>query len=43
VIIILAALIVTPGADPFTPTALAIPLLAFYELSILILKRVFHR
>lgn len=43
VIIILAALVVTPGADPFTPTALAIPLLLLYEASILVLKRVFHR
>jgi sec-independent protein translocase protein TatC len=43
VVIILAALIVTPGADPFTPTALAIPLLLFYEASILILNKVFHR
>jgi len=43
VVIILAALIVTPGADPFTPTALAIPLLLFYEASILILTKVFHR
>jgi sec-independent protein translocase protein TatC len=43
VMIIFAAFVVTPGADPFTPTALAIPLLIFYEASIQILKRVFHR
>jgi len=43
VIIILAALVVTPGADPFTPTALAVPLVLLYELSIQVLVRVFHR
>jgi sec-independent protein translocase protein TatC len=43
VIIIFAALIVTPGADPFTPTALFIPLIALFEASILILRKVFHR
>jgi sec-independent protein translocase protein TatC len=43
VIIIAAALIVTPGADPFTPTALAIPLIVLYEVSILLLAKVFHR
>lgn len=43
VIIILAALIVTPGADPFTPTALFVPLIALFEASILVLRRVFHR
>jgi sec-independent protein translocase protein TatC len=43
VIIVLAALVVTPGADPFTPTALAVPLLLLYEASIQVLVRVFHR
>jgi sec-independent protein translocase protein TatC len=43
VLIIFAALVVTPGADPFTPTALAIPLLILYELAILVLARVLHR
>jgi sec-independent protein translocase protein TatC len=43
VVIIIAALVVTPGADPFTPTALALPLIALYEASILILAKVFHR
>jgi sec-independent protein translocase protein TatC len=43
VLIIAAAAIVTPGADPFTPTALAIPLLLLYEASILVLSRVMHR
>jgi sec-independent protein translocase protein TatC len=37
--IILAALIVTPGADPYTPTALFIPLIIFFEASILILDK----
>lgn len=43
VLIIAAAAIVTPGADPFTPTALAIPLILLYEASILVLSRVMHR
>jgi len=43
IVIILAALIVTPGADPFTPTALLIPLILLFEASILILSRVLHR
>ena len=43
VIIIAAAAIVTPGADPFTPTALAVPLILLYEASILVLSRVMHR
>jgi len=37
------SLVITPGADPFTPTALAIPLIIFFELSILVLDRVLHR
>jgi sec-independent protein translocase protein TatC len=41
--IIIAALVITPGADPFTPTLLAIPLLLLYELSIIVLQRVFRR
>ena len=43
VVIIVAALVITPGADPFTPTALAIPLLILYEVSILVLQRIFRR
>ncbi|MHB8718336.1 MAG: twin-arginine translocase subunit TatC [Candidatus Dormibacteria bacterium] len=43
VAIIAAALIVTPGADPYTPTALLIPLLILFEASVLILDKVFHR
>jgi sec-independent protein translocase protein TatC len=41
--IILVALVVTPGADPFTPTALFVPLIVLFEASILVLARVFHR
>ena len=43
VAIIAAALIVTPGADPYTPTALLIPLILLFEASILVLDKVFHR
>ena len=43
VIIILVAILVTPGADPFTPTALAIPLLLLFEISILVIARVLKR
>lgn len=39
VVIIAVALVITPGADPFTPTALAIPLILLYEASILVLRR----
>jgi sec-independent protein translocase protein TatC len=41
--IIFAAFVVTPGADPFTPTALLIPLIALFEASILVLDRVLKR
>jgi sec-independent protein translocase protein TatC len=41
--IIIGAMLVTPGADPYTPTALFIPLIAFFEASILILDKVFRR
>jgi sec-independent protein translocase protein TatC len=41
--IIIAALIVTPGADPYTPTALFIPLIVFFEASILILDKLLKR
>ena len=43
VAIIAAALVITPGADPFTPTALAIPLIILYEVSIVVLQRIFRR
>jgi Sec-independent protein secretion pathway component TatC len=35
--------VITPGADPFTPTLLAIPLLLLYEASIIVLQRIFRR
>jgi sec-independent protein translocase protein TatC len=41
--IIFAALVVTPGADPYTPTALFIPLILFFEASVLVLDKVFKR
>jgi sec-independent protein translocase protein TatC len=41
--IILAALVVTPGADPYTPTALFVPLILFFEASVLILDKVLKR
>jgi sec-independent protein translocase protein TatC len=43
VAIIAGALIVTPGADPYTPTALFIPLIIFFEASVLILDKVLKR
>jgi sec-independent protein translocase protein TatC len=41
--IIIAALLVTPGADPYTPTALFIPLIVFFEVSVLVLDKVLKR
>ncbi len=41
--IMFASLIVTPGADPFTPCALAIPLIILFESSILVLDKAFRR
>ncbi len=41
--IIIGALLITPGADPYTPTALFVPLIVFLEASILILDKVFKR
>src|SRR3984885_6916895 len=43
VAIIIVSLVITPGADPFTPTLLAIPLLLLYEVSIIVLQRIFRR
>jgi sec-independent protein translocase protein TatC len=43
VAIIGTSILITPGADPFTPTALAIPLLLFYEASILVLDKILKR
>lgn len=42
-VIVFVALIVTPGADPFTPTFLSIALILFYEGSILFIRHVLHR
>jgi len=41
--IIFAAFVVTPGADPFTPTALLIPLILLFEASVLVLDKVLKR
>lgn len=41
--IVALALIVTPGADPFTPAALFVPLIALFEGSLLVLARGFGR
>ena len=43
VVIIIAANVVTPGADPFTPLLLAVPLIALFELSILVLSKPLRR
>jgi sec-independent protein translocase protein TatC len=43
VAIIFAALILTPGADPFTPTALLVPLILLFEGSIVVLDKAFKR
>ncbi|MDA8395894.1 MAG: twin-arginine translocase subunit TatC [Candidatus Dormibacteraeota bacterium] len=41
-VIILVALVVTPGADPFTPTFLSLALILFYEGSILFIRGPLH-
>jgi len=41
--IILASLVITPGGDPFTPTALAIPLIVLFEASVLVVDKVLKR
>lgn len=41
--IIITAMLVTPGADPFTPTALFIPLIGLFEASLLVLDKVLHK
>ena len=41
--IVFVALVVTPGADPFTPTALFLPLIILFEASIVILDKVLKR
>jgi sec-independent protein translocase protein TatC len=42
-VIVGVALVVTPGADPFTPTFLSIALIILYEGSIVFIKRFLHR
>lgn len=37
--ILVAANLATPGADPFTPLLLAVPLLIMFEISVLIIRR----
>jgi sec-independent protein translocase protein TatC len=41
--IIFASFLVTPGADPFTPTALLVPLIVLFEASVLVLDKVLKR
>jgi sec-independent protein translocase protein TatC len=43
IVILIAANLVTPGADPFTPMMLAIPLIGLFELSVLILAKPLRR
>ncbi|MGH7759671.1 MAG: twin-arginine translocase subunit TatC [Candidatus Dormibacteria bacterium] len=42
-IIVGVSLLITPGADPFTPTFLAVALFILYEGSILVVSRILHR
>jgi sec-independent protein translocase protein TatC len=37
--IVVVSLLVTPGADPFTPMLLALPLIVMFEISVLIIRR----
>lgn len=37
------ALVITPGADPFTPTFLSVALIALYELSFLVVRHLLRR
>ncbi|HVA20875.1 MAG TPA: twin-arginine translocase subunit TatC [Candidatus Micrarchaeia archaeon] len=41
--IVAVALVITPGADPFTPALLSTALIVLYELSILIVRHPLHR
>lgn len=43
VVILILANLVTPGADPFTPTFLAIPLILLFEASVLVLDKALKR
>ena len=42
-VIVGVSLIVTPGADPFTPTFLSVALIVLYEFSILVIRHGLHR
>ncbi len=42
-VIVGVSLVVTPGADPFTPTFLSIALIVLYEGSILVIAKALHR
>jgi sec-independent protein translocase protein TatC len=42
-IIVAVSLIITPGADPFTPTFLSVALILLYELSVLIIRHALRR
>lgn len=41
--LVLGAELVTPGVDPVTPLFLAVPLVALFELAVLVLARALHR
>ena len=43
ILILIAANLVTPGADPFTPMFLAIPLVVLFEASVLVLDKALKR
>jgi Sec-independent protein secretion pathway component TatC len=42
-VIVIGAELITPGADPVTPLFLAVPLVALYEVSVLVLARALKR
>lgn len=42
-VIVAVSLVVTPGADPFTPTFLSVALILLYEGSILVIAHALHR
>ncbi|MGH7609102.1 MAG: twin-arginine translocase subunit TatC [Candidatus Dormibacteria bacterium] len=42
-VIVGVSLVITPGADPFTPTFLSVALILLYEMSVLIVRDLIHR
>lgn len=42
-VVVLISFVITPGADPFTPMALAIPLILLFEASVIFTARVLKR